>query len=70
MNVDKETIETLLALLNPLHGALDEQTYDAYRATEFDLPPDAEHEVVITSKMERDLTQAVCILENARRAAA
>jgi hypothetical protein len=25
MTMDKETIETLLALLNPLHGSLDKQ---------------------------------------------
>jgi hypothetical protein len=69
MSADKETIETLLALLNPIHGALDKQTYDAYLAAELDLPPDAEHDVVITTKMERDLTQAVCILENRLKAA-
>ena len=63
--VDPETARTLLDLLNPLHAALDRQTYDAKVAGEFDLPADAEHEdITITAQMDRDLTQAVCILEN------
>ena len=65
--IDRETAETLLALLNPLHGALDRQFLDK---PEDPMPmPDDEHDVLITNKMERDLTQAVLILEDRRRTA-
>ncbi len=57
-------IETLLALLNPLHGELDRQTYDEKVSLCFDAPRDHEYAVTVTAQMERDLTQAVCILEN------
>lgn len=67
--LDRETIQTILDLLNPLHGSLDEQTYDDKLKGNFDLPGDAEHNVNITSKHDRDLTQAVSILENRLRAA-
>ena len=66
--MDKETIQTLLDLLNPLHGSLDEQTYDDKLAENFDGPPDREFDVRITAQQERDLTQAVLILENRRAA--
>lgn len=62
-----ETLSTVLALLNPLHGSLDEQTYDEKVKENFDAPPDAEYAVNVTAKMERDLTQAVCIIENRLR---
>lgn len=60
--MDRETIQTLLDLLNPLHGALDRQFLDK---PEDPMPqPEDEHDVLITNRMERDLTQAVMILEN------
>lgn len=62
-----ETTQTLLDLLNPLHGELDRQTYDEKQKQNFDAPADAEYNVDITARMERDLTQAVCILENRLR---
>jgi hypothetical protein len=65
--MDKETIQTLLDLLNPLHGSLDRQTYDCKLGANFNLPDDAEHDVTITAQQERDLTQAVCILEERLR---
>jgi hypothetical protein len=65
--MSKETIQTLLDLLNPLHGSLDRQTYDDKVKANFDLPGDAEHDVTITAQQERDLTQAVCILESRLR---
>jgi hypothetical protein len=64
--LDAETIQTLLDLLNPLHGELDRQTYDQKREN-FDAPDDAEWSVNVTARMERDLTQAVLILENRLR---
>jgi hypothetical protein len=67
VKMDKETIQTLLDLLNPLHGSLDLQTYDEKVKQNFDGPPDAEHEVTITSQHEHDLSQAVCILEDRLR---
>ena len=66
--MDKETIEILLDLLNPLHGSLDLQTYDEKVKEDFDGPCDREYNVDITARMERDLTQAVCILESRLRA--
>jgi hypothetical protein len=65
-----ETIQTLLDLLNPLHGELDRQTYDDKMKEEFDVPADREYNVDITARMERDLTQAVLILENRKAALA
>jgi hypothetical protein len=65
--MDIETIQTLLDLLNPLHGSLDRQTYDEKVKANFDAPRDAEYVVDITAQMERDLTQAVCILESRLR---
>ena len=62
--MDKDTIRTLLLLLNPLHGSLDLQTYDEKVKENFDAPRDAEYNVNVTAQMERDLTQAVCILED------
>jgi hypothetical protein len=61
--INRETIQTLLDLLNPLHGSLDNQTYDENRMADFNLPDDYEHDVIVTNKEERDLTQAVMILE-------
>src|SRR5260370_644827 len=68
--LEGETIQILLDLLNPLHGDLDKQTYDAKVAMEFDMPPEYAHDVTVTAQQERDLTQAVCILENRLRQAA
>jgi len=65
--LDRETIQTLLDLLNPLHGSLDEQTYDEKVDQNFDAPADAVYSVEVTAQMERDLTQAVKILESRRR---
>lgn len=65
--MNKDTIQTLLDLLNPLHGSLDEQTYDEKVREGFDGSPDAEYDVRVTAQMERDLSQAVCILENRLR---
>jgi DnaJ-class molecular chaperone len=67
---DAETIQTLLDLLNPLHGELDRQTYDERLTQDFDAPREAEYSVNITAQMERDLTQAVLILEDRMRQAA
>lgn len=66
---DGETIQALLDLLNPLHGELDRQTYYERLHSNFDAPRDAEYSVNITVQMERDLTQAVLILEQRKRAA-
>jgi hypothetical protein len=66
----RETISTLLDLLNPLHGSLDRQTYDEKVAENFDAPRDREYSVNVTAQQERDLTQAVRILENRRAALA
>lgn len=63
----RETLLTLLELLNPLHGSLDKQTYDEKVKEGFDAPADREYAVDITARMERDLSQAVCILENRLR---
>ena len=65
-----EDINILLNLLNPLHGELDKQSYDEKLSQNFDAPPDAEYNVNITAQMERDLTQAVLILESRRAAIA
>ena len=63
----RETLLTLLGLLNPLHGEIDRQTYDERHKQGFDAPADAEYTVDITARMERDLTQAVVILEDRLR---
>ncbi len=67
--MDTETIKTLLELLNPLHGELDRQTYDQKVRDNFDAPADSEYNVDITARMERDLSQAVAILEDRLRQA-
>lgn len=64
---DRETIQTLLDLLNPLHGSLDKQTYDERMAEELEIPRDREYAVDVTEGQERDLTQAVLILEDRLR---
>lgn len=67
---DAETVQALLDLLNPLHGSLDEQTYDRKHRGEFeyyDMPDDYDLDVNVTARMERDLHQAVCILEDRKR---
>lgn len=66
--MDKETIETLLDLLNPLHGSMDRQVNDQRTDEDYmDPPPDREYAVNITALQERDLTQAVMILESRLR---
>lgn len=62
--LDAETIQTLLDLLNPLHGSLDEQTYNEKLKENFDAPREYEHHVMVTWGQESDLSQAVCILED------
>ena len=61
--MDRDTAQALLDLLNPLHGALDDQISDEVVREELEIPKDYEHHVVITPQMERDLTRAVLILE-------
>lgn len=64
-----ETIQILLDLLNPLHNTIDRQLPEQFTdEREWDAPDDREYNVNITARMERDLTQAVLILENRRAA--
>jgi hypothetical protein len=65
MIADRETAQTLLDLLNPLHSDVDRQLTDE---REWGAPDDREYNINITARMERDLTQAVLILENRLRA--
>lgn len=66
--MDKETIQILLDLLDPLHGSIDRQVMDQVTdERELDAPSDREYNVDVTARMERDLTQAVCILEDRLR---
>lgn len=66
--MDLETINTLLDLLNPLHGSMDRQVNDQRTDEDYMYPPDdREYAVDITARQERDLTQAVMILEQRRR---
>lgn len=68
--MDLETIQILLDLLNPLHGSVDRQVLDQVTdERELDAPSDREYNVNVTARMERDLTQAVCILEDRKRQA-
>lgn len=67
--MDRETIQILLDLLNPLHGSLDKQTYDEKIKENFDAPADCEYAVNVTAQQERDLTQAVLILQDRLRQA-
>ena len=63
--MDRETIKTLLDLLNPLHGSIDRQVMDQVTdERELDAPSDREYNVTITARQERDLTQVVMILES------
>lgn len=69
--MDLETIQTLLDLLNPLHGSVDEQVMEQVTdERELDAPSDREYAINITARQERDLTQAVLILEDRKRQAA
>ena len=66
--MDEETIQTLLDLLNPLHGSIDRQVMDQVTdERELNTPSDREYAVTITFRQERDLTQAVMILESRLR---
>lgn len=67
--MDRETIQTLLDLLHPLHGSLDEQLYDERKYEELEIPRDREYAVNVTEAHDRDLTQAVLILEDRLRQA-
>lgn len=67
--MDKEMIQTLLDLLNPLHGALDKRTTDLREENyPADFSREDEVDVIVTRGMERDLTQAISILESRIRA--
>lgn len=68
--MDSETLQMILGLINPLHGKLDKQCYDEKLRESFDAEPDAELEVTITFQDERNLNQAVLILESKLRDAA
>jgi hypothetical protein len=62
--MDMETVQTLLALLNPLHGELDEQMYEAKNVGSGPIPEESdEFEVVVTLKQEEDLARAIVILQ-------
>lgn len=66
--IDRETLQIVLDLINPLHGSLDVQVTEQFTdERELDPPKDREYSVDITWQMERDLTQAVCILERRLR---
>jgi hypothetical protein len=66
--IDRETAQILLELLNPLHGSLDRQFNEQFSdESELAPPKDREYNVNVTWQMERDLTQAVLILENRLR---
>lgn len=66
--MDLETIQILLDLLNPLHGEIDRQLPAQFTDEhEWDAPADREYNINITARMERDLTQAVMILERRKR---
>lgn len=65
--IDRETAQILLDLLNPLHGTLDRQFLDRGERHPMGALPEDEEDVIITVQQERDLTQAVCILENRLR---
>ena len=66
--MDRETIQTLLDLLNPLHGSVDKQIMSQVTdERELDAPSDREYDVMVTVRQERDLTQAVMILESRLR---
>jgi hypothetical protein len=66
--MDRDTIQTLLDLLNPLHGSLDVQVTEQFTdERELDPPNDREYNVSVTWQMERNLTMAIIILENRLR---
>lgn len=68
--MDLETIQTLLDLLTPLHGSIDRQVMDQVTdERDLDAPSDREYSVNITVRQDRDLTQAVLILEDRKRQA-
>jgi hypothetical protein len=51
MTLDLETIQTLLDLLNPLHGSMDRQVNDQRTDEDYmDPPPDREYAVNITAQ--------------------
>jgi hypothetical protein len=61
-------IAELLELLSPILGSIDRQLSPQLTdERELDAPDDREYEVTITARQERDLTQAVCILERRLR---
>jgi hypothetical protein len=62
----REDFRAILELINPLHGEIDRQVMDQreFKGSEMDTPDDAEYSVNITAKHERDLTQAVLLLES------
>ena len=63
--MNRETIKTLLDLLNPLHESIDRQVMDQVTdERELDAPSDREYDVVVTARQERDLARAIIILES------
>jgi hypothetical protein len=69
--IDAETIQILLDLLNPLHGSLDIQVTEQFTdERELAPPKEREYAVNVTWQNERDLTQAVMILEKRKAALA
>lgn len=67
MDIDETAVRRLLTLLNPLHGWLDQQLYEERREQrrQGDEPArDHDYEVRVTDGMERDLAEAVNLLES------
>ncbi len=65
LEMNRETIKTLLDLLNPLHESIDRQVMDQVTdERELDAPSDREYDVVVTARQERDLARAIIILES------
>jgi hypothetical protein len=58
-------LNKVYALINPLHGEIDRQLLD--QRLPDDLPDDAELDVLITRKHERDLSAAVLLIEQFQR---
>jgi hypothetical protein len=51
--------------LDELEGAIDRQTYDDHRRADFDMPDDAELQIVLTAKDERRLSRALSAMTRA-----
>lgn len=57
----QRVLDKVYALINPLHGEIDRQLLD--QRLPDDLPDDAETDVLVTRKHERDLAAAVLLIE-------